>query len=593
VPPTPTPAPAPTKVVAPVDTIIYVTQQEPDTLNPDIGAMMAKSLILNFMFPGMATQDNNAAWIPRGVVSLPTIDNGGAKLVGTGADQPVQTTCKIRPGLKWNDDKGTAVTAADVIYTWKYIMDPDAEVEDRTYTEKIYDITSPSPDTYVISFMSENQAHQAADGTLTGNVDFAAFQSDYGPDGNNYGAQSGPVVDPLYYICTGGFEILPSAILGNVAAKDMGAAPFSTAPVGYGPYKFVAWKPAQQIELTAVSDSVFGVPKIKNVIYRVIPDSNSVLAALQKGEVDLVGSTGGLSPDMAPELDKLVASKVWNVTYATGYQWEHIDLNTTAFPFNDLNNRKAVAYGINKQAYLDTLYYGKFKAGTSFLPDFNWAYGGDQLTIYNYDQAKAKAALSDGGWDCTSSPCTRKAADGTTQNFEFTLMTTDRADREKKAQIIQSQLKSLNLGVNLSFLYGRGLFAVCSAGGPLNCMTYQAAIFTWLTSDDPDSPATLYLCKGIPTKDNNWSGQNYSAFCDKTYDADVVKAGTDLNTVLSQDKRKPLYVEAQKIWTAAVPVIPLEQVANILVSRVTMKNFKPAATSVGESWNAWEWELSK
>ena len=40
-------------------------------------------------------------------------------------------------------------------------------------------------------------------------------------------------------------------------------------------------------------------------------------------------------------------------------------------------------------------------------------------------------------------------------------------------------------------------------------------------------------------------------------------------------------------------VIPLEQVANILVSRVGMKNFKPASTSVGESWNIWEWELSK
>ena len=54
--------------------------------------------------------------------------------------------------------------------------------------------------------------------------------------------------------------------------------------------------------------------------------------ALQKGEVDLVGSTGGLSPDVAPELDKLAATKVWNVTYAVGYQWEHMDLNTSQRP---------------------------------------------------------------------------------------------------------------------------------------------------------------------------------------------------------------------------------------------------------------------
>ena len=135
--------------------------------------------------------------------------------------------------------------------------------------------------------------------------------------------------------------------------------------------------------------------------------------------------------------------------------------------------------------------------------------------------------------------------------MQFTISTTDRSDRQKKAQIIQSQLKTLNMGVNLSFLYGRGLFATCSAGGPLGCMKYDAAIFTWLTSDDPDASATLYNCKGVPTEANSWSGQNYSGFCDKTYDADVAKAGNDLNTVLSQEKRKPLYVEAQKIWTTA------------------------------------------
>ena len=54
-------------------------------------------------------------------------------------------------------------------------------------------------------------------------------------------------------------------------------------PVGYGPYKFVAWKAGQQIELTAVSDSIFGAPKIKNIIYRVIPDANAILDCLAEG----------------------------------------------------------------------------------------------------------------------------------------------------------------------------------------------------------------------------------------------------------------------------------------------------------------------
>ena len=82
-------------------------------------------------------------------------------------------------------------------------------------------------------------------------------------------------------------------------------------------------------------------------------------------------------------------------------------------------------------------------------------------------------------------------------------MTTDRADRQKLAQVIQSMWKAVNVGVNLQFLYGRGLFATCSAGGPLYCRTFDAAIYTWVGGDDP-SFMGLYNCAGIPTKENNW-----------------------------------------------------------------------------------------
>ncbi len=72
-------------------------------------------------------------------------------------------------------------------------------------------------------------------------------------------------------------------------------------------------------------------------------------------------------------------------------------------------------------------------------------------------------------------------------------MTTDRADRQTLAQVIQQMWKRLNVGVNIQFLYGRGLFQACEAGGPLYCRTYDAAIYTLVHRRRPGLHGPLQL----------------------------------------------------------------------------------------------------
>ena len=92
-------------------------QQEPDTLHPAIGSMTAKSMVLSAVFPGCMMQNEKTEWIPMGCEQIPTLDNGGAKLVGDGADKHLEVTYKIRKGWRWTD--GTPVTSKDAIYSWK------------------------------------------------------------------------------------------------------------------------------------------------------------------------------------------------------------------------------------------------------------------------------------------------------------------------------------------------------------------------------------------------------------------------------------------------------------------------------------------
>src|SRR4029450_5942599 len=118
--------------------------------------MIARTFVLYPVFVGCMLQDETTKWIPAGCEDVPTIDNGGAKLVGDGADKHLEITYKIRKDWRWTD--GTPVTAKDVIYTWKLAMNPEFEIADRSIIEKVFAVEAPDDNTVVVKVMSEKQA---------------------------------------------------------------------------------------------------------------------------------------------------------------------------------------------------------------------------------------------------------------------------------------------------------------------------------------------------------------------------------------------------------------------------------------------------
>jgi peptide/nickel transport system substrate-binding protein len=585
--PEPTAAPTATPEPKPADTVVLALQQEPDTLHPLIGSMMSRTIVMSAVLLTCMGQNEKAEWINLGCDGdVPTLENGGAVWVGEGADKHLELTHKIKADWRWTD--GTPVTAKDAIFNWKLTMDPNMEVAGRTGAEKIFDIVAVDDKTYTVQFLSENQAKAAAAGTLTGSVDFAALKQDYVESG--YETQVGPVVDPIYW--TYGTGWLPEHVLGSVPAAEQKNVDWTTVP-GDGPYFIKEWKQGQEIVLEK-SDKPFplGDAAIKTIVFRFFAETAAVIASLQNGEIDAVTGTGGLSVNNAPDLDKIEAAGIYKVIYEPGYQWEHIDLNTTKFPFDDLKVRQAMYMSIDRQALVDKLYFGKQQTtDLPVPPGLSWAYT-DTYTKYPYDPEKAKALLAEAGWDCSATPC-KKEIDGAMKNLEFTLMTTDRADRQALAQVIQQQLKANGFGVNLQFLYGRGLFATASAGGPLSSRSFQAAIYTWITGDDPDHLG-LYDCASIPSEGNNFSGQNYTGWCNDEADKLLKQNASDPEISLSREKRKPVLDAFYKLWTENVPVIPLFSNTRVYVVRTGFGNFKAGPTQyAADAWNAWEWTLVK
>jgi peptide/nickel transport system substrate-binding protein len=519
---------------------------------------------------------------------VPTIDNGGAVWVGEGDDKHLEVTYKIHDDWRWTD--GTPVTTKDVLAWWKLYMNPEFEVASRVGVEKIYDFKVIDDKTVTAVWLSHNQALAAEAGTLTGNVDFASLVDDY--VSNGYSATGQPVVDSVYWTYIGWW---PDHIVSATPAKDQGASDFAKNPTGDGPYVLSAWTPGQEMSLT-LSDLPFplGEPKIKNIIFRFFADTKSVIAALQNGEIDATTSVAGLTPSDSPDLDKIAAAGIYNVWYFNEYSWEHVDINVQKFPLDDVKVRKALYMAIDKQALIDTLYYGKYAKAElpgAILPTNSWAWTED-FTRYEFDPEGAKALLAEAGWNCEALPCT-KEVDGVTKKFEITLMTTDRADRQRLAQVVQSMWKKINIGVNLQFLYGRGLFQPCSSGGPLYCRTYDVAIYTWVGGDDPGFWG-LYNCAGIGTEENSWSGQNNPGWCNAEADAALNEAENNAEVIVSQAARKEAYAPFFRAWTDEVPVIPFFVNAVPIAARPGFANYKCGPTNAAPcGWNSWEWELTK
>jgi peptide/nickel transport system substrate-binding protein len=550
--------------------------------------MMARTIVLAPIFVGCMGQNEKAEWIPLGCESVPTIDNGGAKWVGEGMDKHLEVTYKIKAGWRWTD--GTPVTSKDVLAWWKLEMDPEFEIASRVGIMKVYDIKAVDASTVTVIWLSNNQAKAAEAGTLKGNVPFEKFKADY--QEMEYSSTGQPVVDSVYWTYIGWW---PDHIVSKTPAKDQAKSDFAKKPTGDGAYVLKEWKQGQEIVLEA-SDKAFplGAPKIKTIVWRFFADTKAVIASLQKGEIDAASSVAGLTANDSPDLDKIAAAGVFKVSWFTEYSWEHIDLNTTKFPLDDVKVRQALYYATDKKGMIDALYYGKYVPAElpGAILSTNSTFFTTDFTKYTFDVAKAKALLTEAGWTCTALPCSKTVA-GAKKNLEITLMTTDRADRQKIAQAIQAQWKAVNVGTNLQFLYGRGLFATCSAGGPLYCRTFDAAVYTWVGGDDPGFWG-LYNCSGIPTKENNWSGQNNPGWCNKPADTALNDAENNADIVVSIAKRKAAYAPFFKAWTTEVPVIPLWVNSVPIPARTGFKNYTCGPTQNAPcGWNAWQWELSK
>ena len=200
-------------------TLHIALTQEPGTLNPIIGSLAVESDLDQFLFSGLTRYDEHGNQIPDLAERVPTHANGDIS-----ADARTITYHLVH-NARWHD--GVPVTSADVAFTFDALRSPKNNV---VVTEPYAEIARvETPDAYTVRIIMTRTWAPAIDG----------------------------------FSDRSGGAIVPAHLLKSLS--DVNHADFNAAPVGSGPYKFVAWHRGSTIELEADPNYFRGAPKIARI----------------------------------------------------------------------------------------------------------------------------------------------------------------------------------------------------------------------------------------------------------------------------------------------------------------------------------------
>ncbi|WP_421847182.1 ABC transporter substrate-binding protein [Marinomonas sp.] len=174
--------------------------------------------------------------------------------------------------------------------------------------------------------------------------------------------------------------------------QEKGEDFFNTHPVGTGPFKFASYEPKVGIKLEAYANHWGGAPKLTNLNYRFISEPSTAVAELQSGRVDLVipptipiGMITTIEKD--PNLE--VVTTISPTVYAMRF-------NTKNGITKDEKVRKALIYGVDRQAIIDSILGGQAAQIASFQSAIS--FGDDpSMSPLPYDPAKAMQLLKEAG----------------------------------------------------------------------------------------------------------------------------------------------------------------------------------------------------
>ncbi len=225
------------------------------------------------------------------------------------ATAPTTWQFKIRQGVKWHN--GDAFSSADAKYSLERTWDPALKTRVSTVFTSIDRVEAPDPATLIIHT-------KQPDPLLPARLAF-------------YGGQ----IVPKKYI------------------EAVGNDTFNAKPVGTGPVRFASWTKDDKVVMDANPDYWGGKIDVDRVIFRSIPETAPRIAALLKGEVDVITQ---LPPDHGERVNQNPTTRMIGALYAGLYV---LAVNSKVPPLSNPLVKQALALAVDREAIVKELWHGR------------------------------------------------------------------------------------------------------------------------------------------------------------------------------------------------------------------------------------------
>ena len=188
------------------------------------------------------------------------------------------------------------------------------------------------------------------------------------------------------------FLAYAAEIISIVSEKAIteGGENYDDAPVGTGPYKYVSYARANQIVFTRNEDYYRGVPPIKDLTLRVMPNPSTSVIALRAGDIDF-------SIVMAADYATVSNDSSFNMGVYPSLIAEYAILNHAADTFDDVRVRQAINYAIDREFILESTAEGLGRVAKNMLPPGVLGYSPAIDIDYDYNPEAASSLLTQAG----------------------------------------------------------------------------------------------------------------------------------------------------------------------------------------------------
>lgn len=303
-------------------------------------------------------------------------------------------------------------------------------------------------------------------------------------------------------------------------------------PMGSGPMKYSDYAVSQYLQLDSFDDYFKGRAKIDGVIIKLTPVETSI-SEVAIGNIDLTSPSANQK-----NIDMMTENGFVGIDEFATNGYNYLGFNLRLKKFQDKKVRQALAYGLNRKAFIESQWEGHATVCNTPLSTVSWAYT-DDLNNYDYNAEKAKQLLKEAGW-------VDRDNNGWVENEageEFTIVWTAYNDVDWPLNLIavaKENWKQIGVHLDSKLMEFNAVSDLVYKD-----QDFQVYNMAWTLDIDPDPTKTF------GSKSDVQGGWNSVGFHNDRAD-EIFKLGLQ---EYDQQKRKALYQEWAKLANEELPYI--------------------------------------